>query len=95
VPAQVIVLNGGSGAGKTTIARALPASGAGSTSPPTAGPPSTTSSAPWKPRGSRGSTCGATRQADLVHRGVRYDLEVETTHAGPMACAEVVAARVR
>nr|WP_285481485.1 hypothetical protein [Amycolatopsis sp. NBRC 101858] len=37
----------------------------------------------------------AARQADLVHRGVRYDLEVDTTHDEPMTCAEVVAARVR
>ncbi|MEV6641741.1 chloramphenicol phosphotransferase CPT [Amycolatopsis sp. NPDC051371] len=37
----------------------------------------------------------ATRQAGLVHRGVRYDLEVDTTHAEPMTCAKAVAARVR
>jgi chloramphenicol 3-O phosphotransferase len=37
----------------------------------------------------------ATRQADVVHRGVRYDLEVDTTHAEPATCAQVVAARVR
>ena len=37
----------------------------------------------------------AARQADLVHRGVRYDLEVDTTHDEPMTCAKVVAARVR
>ncbi|WIX99159.1 chloramphenicol phosphotransferase CPT [Amycolatopsis mongoliensis] len=37
----------------------------------------------------------AAHQADLVHRGVRYDLEVDTTHAEPMTCAKVVAARVR
>lgn len=37
----------------------------------------------------------AARQADLVHRGVRYDLEVDTTDAEPMTCAKVVAARVR
>jgi chloramphenicol 3-O phosphotransferase len=36
----------------------------------------------------------AVAQADLVHRGVVYDLEVDTTHAESMACARVVAARV-
>jgi chloramphenicol 3-O phosphotransferase len=36
----------------------------------------------------------AAAQADLVHRGVTYDLEVDTTHAGSMACARAIAARV-
>ncbi len=36
----------------------------------------------------------AVSQADLVHRGVIYDLEVDTTHAESMECARVVAARV-
>ncbi|MFF3014198.1 chloramphenicol phosphotransferase CPT [Streptomyces sp. NPDC057939] len=36
----------------------------------------------------------AASQADLVHRGVAYDLEVDTTHAEAMECARVIAARV-
>ncbi len=35
----------------------------------------------------------AAAQADLVHRGVTYDLEVDTTHAESMACARTIAAR--
>jgi chloramphenicol 3-O phosphotransferase len=37
----------------------------------------------------------AASQADLVHRGVVYDLEVDTTHAEPMECARDIAARLR
>jgi chloramphenicol 3-O phosphotransferase len=36
----------------------------------------------------------AASQAELVHRGVVYDLEVDTTHTGSMACARTIAARV-
>jgi chloramphenicol 3-O phosphotransferase len=36
----------------------------------------------------------AAAQAELVHRGVSYDLEVDTTHAESMACARAVAAHV-
>ncbi|MFE2374654.1 chloramphenicol phosphotransferase CPT [Streptomyces sp. NPDC059398] len=36
----------------------------------------------------------AASQADLVHRGVVYDLEVDTTHTESMACARTIAARV-
>ncbi|MFE2724248.1 chloramphenicol phosphotransferase CPT [Kitasatospora sp. NPDC059327] len=36
----------------------------------------------------------AASQADLVHRGVRYDLEVDTAHAESMECAVSIAARV-
>jgi chloramphenicol 3-O phosphotransferase len=36
----------------------------------------------------------AASQAETVHRGVRYDLEVDTTHAEPKACADVILARV-
>jgi chloramphenicol 3-O phosphotransferase len=35
----------------------------------------------------------AASQADLVHRGVVYDLEVDTTHTESMACARTIAAR--
>ncbi|MFG2889697.1 chloramphenicol phosphotransferase CPT [Streptomyces sp. NPDC048248] len=37
----------------------------------------------------------AAAQADLVHKGVRYDLEVDTSAATPDACARRIAARVR
>ena len=44
-------------------------------------------------RGDR--TAGMARgQAELVHRGVHYDLEVDTTAADPRVCARAVAARV-
>lgn len=36
----------------------------------------------------------AESQADLVHRGVTYDVEVDTTHAEPLACARIIAAHV-
>ena len=36
----------------------------------------------------------AVSQADLVHRGVVYDLEVDTSRAESMACARAVAAQV-
>jgi chloramphenicol 3-O phosphotransferase len=37
----------------------------------------------------------AASQADLVHRGVVYDLEVDTTHTEAMECARDIAARLR
>lgn len=37
----------------------------------------------------------AAAQADLVHQGVTYDLEVDTTHAEAMECARAIADRVR
>ncbi|GGW16015.1 hypothetical protein GCM10018980_16770 [Streptomyces capoamus] len=36
----------------------------------------------------------AAAQAELVHRGVAYDLEVDTTRTGALVCARAVAARV-
>ncbi|MGQ4389189.1 chloramphenicol phosphotransferase CPT [Streptomyces sp. SAS_270] len=36
----------------------------------------------------------AAAQADMVHRGMAYDLEVDTTHAEPMECARTIAAHV-
>ncbi|MDT0319400.1 chloramphenicol phosphotransferase CPT [Streptomyces millisiae] len=44
----------------------------------------------------RGDRVGgmARSQADLVHRGVAYDLEVDTTHTEAMECARLIAARV-
>ncbi len=37
----------------------------------------------------------AASQAELVHRGVTYDLEVDTTHTESMECARTIAARLR
>jgi chloramphenicol 3-O phosphotransferase len=37
----------------------------------------------------------AAKQAEIVHQGVVYDLEVDTTHTEALACAEIIAARVR
>ncbi|MGA4843762.1 chloramphenicol phosphotransferase CPT [Streptomyces sp. G45] len=44
-------------------------------------------------RGDRTSGMAAS-QADLVHQGVTYDLEVDTTHTEAMECARAIAARV-
>jgi chloramphenicol 3-O phosphotransferase len=45
----------------------------------------------------RGDRIGgmAAAQAGLVHRGMAYDLEVDTTHAEALECARVIAARIR
>jgi chloramphenicol 3-O phosphotransferase len=37
----------------------------------------------------------AASQAELVHQGVRYDVQVDTTHAEALDCARAIAARVR
>jgi chloramphenicol 3-O phosphotransferase len=37
----------------------------------------------------------AASQADVVHQGIGYDLEVDTTHAESMACARTIATHVR
>ncbi|MEU0374714.1 chloramphenicol phosphotransferase CPT [Streptomyces sp. NPDC006283] len=36
----------------------------------------------------------AALQADAVHEGVFYDLEVDTTHAESLACARTIASRI-
>ncbi|KUO22350.1 chloramphenicol phosphotransferase [Streptomyces dysideae] len=36
----------------------------------------------------------AEKQAELVHRGVVYDVEVDTTHAEALMCARTIAERV-
>jgi chloramphenicol 3-O phosphotransferase len=36
----------------------------------------------------------AAAQAELVHEGVRYDLEIDTTHTEPMESARIIAAHV-
>ena len=37
----------------------------------------------------------AASQAELVHHGVRYDLQVDTTHTEALDCARAIAARAR
>jgi chloramphenicol 3-O phosphotransferase len=37
----------------------------------------------------------AESQADLVHRRIAYDLQVDTTHTEALDCARVIAARVQ
>jgi chloramphenicol 3-O phosphotransferase len=37
----------------------------------------------------------AAAQADVVHQGVVYDLEVDTTHTESLECARLIAAHVR
>ncbi|MFF8636012.1 chloramphenicol phosphotransferase CPT [Streptomyces pilosus] len=37
----------------------------------------------------------AAQQADAVHEGVVYDLEVDTTHTESLVCAHTIAAQVR
>jgi chloramphenicol 3-O phosphotransferase len=37
----------------------------------------------------------AASQAELVHRGVAYDLQVDTTHTEALECAQAIAARLR
>ncbi|MFH8926681.1 chloramphenicol phosphotransferase CPT [Streptomyces pristinaespiralis] len=45
-------------------------------------------------RGDRAQGMAAS-QADVVHQGVTYDLEVDTTHTESLACARAIAAHVR
>lgn len=44
-------------------------------------------------RGDRIAGMAAT-QAKMVHEGVVYDLEVDTTHTASLTCAKIIAARV-
>lgn len=37
----------------------------------------------------------AAQQADVVHEGVAYDLEVDTTRTDPTSCAQAIAAHLR
>ena len=37
----------------------------------------------------------AASQAEVVHRGIAYDLQVDTTHAEALECAQAIAARLR
>ncbi len=36
----------------------------------------------------------AAAQAEIVHQGVRYDLEVDTTRTESLVCARTIAARL-
>jgi chloramphenicol 3-O phosphotransferase len=36
----------------------------------------------------------AAKQADTVHHGVRYDLDIDTTDTGPADCARTIAGRI-
>ncbi len=36
----------------------------------------------------------AVLQAEVVHQGVRYDVEVDTTHTESLACARIIAAKL-
>ena len=36
----------------------------------------------------------AESQADLVHQGIVYDLQVDSTHTEALECARIIAARV-
>jgi chloramphenicol 3-O phosphotransferase len=45
-------------------------------------------------RGDRPQGMAAT-QAEAVHNGVSYDLEVDTTHAEALECARIIAAHIR
>lgn len=44
-------------------------------------------------RGNRTSGMAA-KQADLVHQGVRYDLDIDTTETSPADCARTIAERI-
>ena len=37
----------------------------------------------------------AASQAELVHRGIAYDLQVDTTHTEALPCAQAIAAHVQ
>ena len=45
--------------------------------------------------GVTGSPAMAASQAEVVHQGVAYDLQVDTTHAEALACARAIACRLR
>ena len=91
---QVIVLNGGSSSGKSGIAQCLQAVLTGlDTLWVGVRCESAVAAGREVARGDR-VTGMAASQADLVHRGVVYDLEVDTTHTESMECARDIAARL-
>ncbi|GAA2091138.1 hypothetical protein GCM10009759_15530 [Kitasatospora saccharophila] len=89
----MIVLNGGSSSGKTSLARApraLPPEPGPPGSPPPPGPAPPSSSTTCSSAGldvfragarADRATGTAADQAERVHRGVHHDLEVDTTRA--------------
>ena len=106
VTTQVIVLNGGSSSGKTTIARRLQEAGElrgrSNGCVHTCGPRralgrwrcgADVAAAREKERGDR-TTGMAASQATLVHEGVAYDLVVDTSRADAEECARLIAGAV-
>jgi chloramphenicol 3-O-phosphotransferase len=99
VAAQVIVLNGGSSSGKSGIARCLqailpdPWLAFGTDNLIQAMPTSLQTSAAGRELARGDRIVGmAESQAELVHRGIVYDLQVDTTHTEALACAQAIAA---
>ena len=104
---QVIVLNGGSSSGKSGIARCLQAilpdpwqqrwkNALGRLQVLWVGVrcEAAVATARELARGDRIAGMAAS-QAELVHRGIVYDLQVDTTHTEALDCAQVIAARLR
>jgi chloramphenicol 3-O-phosphotransferase len=97
MPVQVIVLNGGSSSGKTAIARCLqavlpqPWISLSVDDLVAALPPSLAGAVAGIAFGQRGM---AAAQAETVHRGVVYDIEIDTSHTESFDCARAIAARV-
>ena len=93
---QVIVLNGGSSSGKSGIARCLQAIlpeqwlSLGVDTLIEAMPVSAQTSA----SGIQFPSGMAESQAEVVHQGVTYDVEVDTTHTEALDCAGAIAACV-
>ena len=86
---QVIVLNGGSSSGKSGIARCLQA----------------ILPDPWlafgtdtlvqaMPMSVQTSAAGIEFAPDGIHRGIVYDLQVDTTRTEALDCAQAIAARL-
>jgi chloramphenicol 3-O phosphotransferase len=77
----MIILNGGSSSGKTRIARCL----------------QNMLAEPWLAYGIDSfieALPARMQTSDLVHEGMSYDLEVDTTQAETAACARIIAASV-
>jgi chloramphenicol 3-O phosphotransferase len=87
VTRQVIVLNGGSSSGKTAHLDGLDVLWVGVHCG------SEVAAGREIARGDRVVGVAAL-QADAVHRGVVYDVEVDTTRAESLECARIIAARV-
>jgi chloramphenicol 3-O phosphotransferase len=107
VATQVIVLNGGSSSGKSGIARCLQAilpdpwqqrwkNALGPLQVLWVGVrcEAAVATARELARGDRIAGMAAS-QAELVHRGIVYDLQVDTTHTEALNCAQAIAARLR